>query len=133
MLAEVINPIDLPDYVGPRQLQRSRTQRYHSFATISWVLSIGQPALTLEIGYRATDGRYGNSGHRVQGSHGASPPCEAASGNLIHNPQLIERTVASVFLGQLPEQSTAELYNGLRRYVVWCIAHNLLPYQRNSR
>ena len=85
------------------------------------------------MGYGPADRRYGYAGRLVEGGNAAGPPFEAAIDDLIHDAQLIERTVASILLGHQSEQIPTGCDNGLSRYLVWSIRHTLLTIQINSR
>jgi hypothetical protein len=68
----------------------------------------------------------------VKGGHGTEPSFEAAKDDLIYDAQLIERSFASVFVGQFPKQISREFDTGLSRYIVWFINHILLSVPRIS-
>jgi len=110
-----------------------RTQGNNPFTAIIWVRPLAQPAVALEVGYAAADGRYGNAGYPVKGSYTAGSPGEVAADHLIDNAQLIERRLTAVPFGQGPQMSSREFDNGRRRNVVWSIDHNLLSVPRISR
>ncbi len=73
VLAEVVDPPDRPVNVAGRLLQGAATQGNYSFATIGRVLSVGQPAVALEIGYGPADRRYGNTGSPCEGRSRSRP------------------------------------------------------------
>ena len=133
VLAEVVDPPDQPVNVTGRLLQGAATQGNYSFATIGRVLSVGQPAVAMEIGYGPADRRYGNTGHLVKGGHAAGPSFEAAQKDLINDAQLIECRGASVLPGHHSEQIPREFDNGRGRYVVWFVRPVLLLILRIFR
>ena len=54
----------------------------------------------------------------MKGGYGASATFQAAADYLVHYAKLIERAVASVTVGELLEQSSMELNQGLCCYLV---------------
>ncbi len=85
------------------------------------------------MGYDPADGRNWNSSHFVKGSHAAATTFEMAKDDLIHDAQLIERSVAAELFCQQKVQATRESDHGLRRYIVRFISHILLSVTRISR
>ena len=83
--------------------------------------------------YGPANGRDGNAGHLVKGGDGTVASPDVTTDDLIHHAQLVERTVASVLLGQLLEQISREFDNGLSGYIVWLIQQLMLSVPRNSQ
>jgi hypothetical protein len=79
------------------------------------------------MGYDPADGSYGNPSHFVKGSHATVPAFEMAKDNLIHDAQLIERSIAAILHCQHTEKIPRKFDHGLSRYVVWFISHVILP------
>lgn len=85
------------------------------------------------MAYGPADGRYGNAGNFVKSGHAASPPVETAKNDLIHDTQLIKRTVTSVLLGEPLIQDPRERDKDLRCDPVLIFSHELLSVPRTSR
>jgi hypothetical protein len=85
------------------------------------------------MGYRPADGRDGNAGSLVNAGHATVPSFEAAMDELIHDAQLIERSVAAVLICQLPVQNPREFGNDLSCNIMGFIRHKLISVPRISR
>ena len=85
------------------------------------------------MGYGPAHGRDRNPGRFMKGSYTAASALDMAKDDLIHDAQLIERSVAAELLCQKTVKITGKFDHGLRRYVVFPINHTLLSVPRISR